>query len=75
MEYSNAEKNSPSSPTNPLDPTGTGKISVDQIATEGLAGNGGLESSILHPGVIGGPTLEAETSSLAYLVHLRLSGL
>ena len=60
VEYSNPEKNSPASPTNPLDRTGTSDISVDQIATESSPGNSSLESSMLQPGVISGLTLEAE---------------
>ena len=61
--YSNLSENSPASPINTrpsTDLTGTGDIPVDQLSAEGSPGNSSLESSMLHPGVISGLTLEAE---------------
>jgi hypothetical protein len=64
VECSNPRENSPASPANPrsnMTRTATGDMPMDHVAIEdSSAGNSSLESTMLHPGVISGLTLEAE---------------
>ena len=64
-ECSNPGENSSVSPTNPqsiMTRAATRDIPMDHVETEGSpAGDNNLESAMLHPGVISGLTLEAES--------------